>query len=267
MLPESPPKRNCFVVRLRRRIPDPSIASAWSIRCNSFPIDHLSSLVRGPDWVCFAPSAPGKARGRRRQAERSRRNSVFHPQAAIRNREIGFVSHIFPLQGPRLPVALAELGLFRTTDSACLGRPLRKLGSFCTIGPGQLGLFVQPARAGPRRQAAGRPSRRSSVANPQSPIRNPQSRNWVRFAQSPLVPEALSHPAPPGIGFVSHNSPSGGPADRRNWVRFAQLARAGTESEPSPLRQGTGIVFALQRPNILFSFASFGTRHAVNAKT
>ncbi len=199
MLPESPPKRNCFVVRLRRRIPDPSIASAWSIRCNSFPIDHLSSLVRGPDWVCFAPSAPGKARGRRRQAERSRRNSVFHPQAAIRNREIGFVSHIFPLQGPRLPVALAELGLFRTTDSACLGRPLRKLGSFCTIGPGQLGLFVQPARAGPRR-----PSRRRSVANPQSPIRNPQSRNWVRFAQS--APGEANGQRGEGRGSNAHGS-------------------------------------------------------------
>jgi hypothetical protein len=51
--------------------------------------------------------------------------------------------------------------------------------------PAELGLFVQPARAGPRRQAAaGVPP------------------NWVCLYNIRWPP---SHPVQPGIGFVSHN--------------------------------------------------------------
>jgi hypothetical protein len=130
----------------RWRIPDPSIAPAWCIRRNSFPIDHLSSLVRGPDWVCFAPSAPGKARGWRRQAagQAFRRRSVPNPRSAM-------------------------------------------------LSP--------PASTGGH---------------------SPQSRNWVRFAQSPFVPEAPSHLAPPGIGFVLHDWPPDAGRAAPNWVCFAQ---------------------------------------------
>jgi hypothetical protein len=42
------------------------------------------------------------------------------------------------------------------------------------VGSSQLGLFVQPARIGPRRQAGPQASHRNSVFNPQSEIRNPQ---------------------------------------------------------------------------------------------
>jgi len=54
----------------------------------------------------------------------------------------------------------------RTIGSARPGAACGKLGLFLMIHSGQLGLFVQPARAGLRRQAQG-VSRRKSVPNPQ----------------------------------------------------------------------------------------------------
>ncbi len=130
---------------------------------------------------------------------------------------IGFISHVLPSQGPGLPSGRAELGLFGTFRPAgsCPGRA--RLGSFravaSLVGWGLPHRFLSAstnwvrsaklARASPRWQGAGRESRHGPVLNPQSQIRNPQSRNWVRFA---------------------HLCSPRSRRDRGDWVRFARSA-------------------------------------------
>ncbi len=151
-----------------------------------------------------------------------------NPKSAI-ERLASFCT-IYPRRGPRH----ARRAHFRT--------PGARLGSFCVFHPpgphpiSQIGfvLHILPS-AGWRRQATARASGCNSVSNPQSEIRNPQSRHWLRFAR--LIPAgglrcARPRPFPDTggqIGFVSQNRPPRPPppspvppGDARDWLCSAQ---------------------------------------------
>ncbi len=145
------------------------------------------------------------------------------------------------------PAPPSKLGSF-CAFSARPTRRSRELASFCAFRPArprptrQIGFVLRISSAGawPPGEIGfvlhNRQSCRKPV--PQSAIRNPQSRNWVRFAsfarrglpipaarahswalvpnwvrfaQSSRVPRASPHPAPPEIGFVLRILPSAGP--------------------------------------------------------
>ncbi len=129
-----------------------------------------------------------------------------------------------------------------------------KLGSFRATGSGQLGLFVQPARAGPGRQAQAGRSRCNSVFNPQSAIRNPQF-IWP-LPTRPCRKLALFRTIDPvprpsrlwRIGFVLHNrSPGALPArpPGANWVRFAHFGSPATRPPVGVTKLG---LFRIPRP-------------------
>ena len=117
-------------------------------------------------------------------------------QSAIRNREIGFVSHNWP-PGCAVPQMShpAQIWLcFASSSLRGLGVPARLLPNwvrfahFAFRGSGRLaklGLFCAfcPPQAGGCRPQGRRPA----AGLLQSAIRNPQSRNWVCFARLPPV--------------------------------------------------------------------------------
>jgi hypothetical protein len=107
-----------------------------------------------------------------------------------------------------------------------------ELASFCTIRSGQLGLFVQPARAGPDGGPQGAPHR-TSMPNPQSAIEELGS--FCTIGQGPET-AGLCPIRNRRIGFVCTTGPhsprrqAAEQASRRksvlnpesgNWVRFA----------------------------------------------
>jgi hypothetical protein len=178
------------------------------IRRNSLPAPHLPIRSLGPDWVRFARFA--------------RRPTLLWARRARPSRNWLRFAHL---------ALLGKLGLFCRCPlhvqfnitpfprSTCPSRRLRRIGfvshdsTALAACPGANWVrFARSARAGPSRQAAGQASRCNSVLNPQSTIRNPQSRHRLG---APLR----------AIGFVSHAShvtlQTSNPA--ANWLCFARL--------------------------------------------
>jgi len=208
---------------LRWRIPDPSRRPepkigfvsprpfAGPVWHNSFSARYLPSLTPAANWVCFARLVPAGAvptaapalvhtclwaelalfgTSHFKHLQNWVRFARFAPATALPacpRGQIGFVLHISP-SGP--------------------GRRV-KLGSFCTIRWPNWVRFARSAR----RARGGRPqvvSRRGSVLNPQSAIRNRKigfvSHDWVRRRPSPGAHWLCFARLVLQIGFVPHNS-------------------------------------------------------------
>jgi hypothetical protein len=127
-----------------------------------------------------------------------------------------------PHPGPHWPDG-NELALFRTIDSSPARRPPRFpiLRTF--------GFVLHNSPPAPR---------------PCGPVPPGTTGNWVRFARLPRVPRlgASSHPAPPGIGFVLHNSAPRRACPERQRIGRAFLRQAQDGLSPDTFRGAIGFV-------------------------